>query len=184
MSGQVQRSPLNVSLRELRKQRGWTQAEVAEALGVTDLTVRRWELGQTTPSVYHVKKLCDLFEKSPEELGLLQQRQSVCACGKVLAAPSPYLEAEPGRSILQRQVPEKEKFVGGETESSKPSPILAVHAPDQICLMAFGVFVQSFVFVALLCLSLADGLLLALQAVTPRVRKRLLGGSQLLSQRR
>jgi len=75
MSGQVQRNPLNTSLRELRNQRRWTQAEVAEALGVIDLTVRRWELGQVTPSAYHVKKLCDLFGKSPEELGLLQQRQ-------------------------------------------------------------------------------------------------------------
>ncbi len=184
MSGQAQRSPLNTSLRELRKQRGWTQAELAEALGVTDLTVRRWELGQTTPSVYHVKKLCDLFGKSPEELGLLQQRQSVRACGKELAVSSLHFKTEPRRYLLQRQVPEEENFTGGEIESSKPSPILVVHAPNQICLMAFGVLIQSLVFVALLCLSLADGLLLALQAVTPKVRERLLGGSQLLSQRR
>jgi transcriptional regulator with XRE-family HTH domain len=102
MSGQAQRSPLNTSLRELRKQRGWTQAEVAEALGVTDLTVRRWELGQTIPSAYHMKKLCDLFEKSPEELGLLQQRQPSRACSKVLVISPPHFKVEP-RRYMQRE---------------------------------------------------------------------------------
>ena len=103
MSGQAQRSPLNTSLRELRKQRGWTQAELAEALGVTDLTVRRWELGQTTPSVYHVKKLCDLFGKSPQELGLLQQRQPSRACGKELAVSSPHFKVELRRYICKEK---------------------------------------------------------------------------------
>lgn len=62
----------NFKLRDHRKQRHWTQEDVAEALGVIDLTVRRWEQGQHRPSKYYVKKLCDLFEKTPEDLGFTQ----------------------------------------------------------------------------------------------------------------
>lgn len=60
----------NSRLRDHRHQQNWTQAMVAEELGVTEITVRRWERGQTSPSPYYTKKLCDLFKKTPEELGL------------------------------------------------------------------------------------------------------------------
>jgi transcriptional regulator with XRE-family HTH domain len=180
MSGQTQKTPLNTSLRELRKHHGWTQAEVAEALGVIDLTVRRWEQGQAMPSAYHVKKLCDLFGKSPEELGLLQLRKHLDACGKLPAVSSSRSEAEP-RHILQIEVPEEENFAAGETEPDIPSTALATHAPYQICLMVSDVFVHGLVFVGLFCLSLVEGILLALQAVTSRARKLLLRGSRLLS---
>jgi transcriptional regulator with XRE-family HTH domain len=176
MSGRVQKAPLNTSLRELRKQRGWTQAEVAQALGVIDLTVRRWEQGQATPSAYHVKKLCDLFGKSPEELGLLQQRQPLDACGKLPAVLSSHLEAEPGRYILQRAVPEEQISAGDETGLDKLS---TTHTPYQIYLMVSDVFVQSLVFVGLFFLSLVEGILLVLQAVTSSARKCLLRGSRL-----
>jgi transcriptional regulator with XRE-family HTH domain len=33
-----------------REARGWTQAEMAERIGVTTNTVARWERGEVTPS--------------------------------------------------------------------------------------------------------------------------------------
>jgi transcriptional regulator with XRE-family HTH domain len=72
MPEKLQQAFSNNTLRDRRKQHQWTQANVAESLGVTELTVRRWERGQSRPSSYYIQKLCTLFEASAEELGLLR----------------------------------------------------------------------------------------------------------------
>jgi tetratricopeptide (TPR) repeat protein/DNA-binding XRE family transcriptional regulator len=59
-------------LRQERLQRHWRQADLAEQLGTTELTVRRWEKGSQKPSAYFHLKLCALFGKSAEELGLVE----------------------------------------------------------------------------------------------------------------
>lgn len=64
----------NGRLRQERLQRHWRQADVAEQLGTTELTVRRWEQGRQQPGAYYRLKLCALFGKSAEELGLLEGR--------------------------------------------------------------------------------------------------------------
>lgn len=66
---------INIKLRDARNRRLWTQKKVAEMLGVTDLTVGRWERGEVAPSMYYAKKLCELFEATPEELGLVQREK-------------------------------------------------------------------------------------------------------------
>jgi transcriptional regulator with XRE-family HTH domain len=53
-----------------RKLRGWSQQEVADRIGTTHLNVSRWEHGYTMPGPYYRRKLCSLFRKSEEELGL------------------------------------------------------------------------------------------------------------------
>src|SRR4051812_29846422 len=60
-------SPLKVE----RKRRGWSQAEIAEILGVTVRTVRRWEQELAVPQPPYRKQLSDLFGKTAQELGLL-----------------------------------------------------------------------------------------------------------------
>lgn len=57
-------------LRAERTQRGWSQAKLAEALGVDTRTVRRWERGQAIPFPYYRKQLLALFDMTAEELGL------------------------------------------------------------------------------------------------------------------
>ncbi|HEY4032611.1 MAG TPA: NB-ARC domain-containing protein, partial [Ktedonobacteraceae bacterium] len=57
-------------LREERIQHGWSQAQLAEELGVDTRTVRRWERGQAIPFPYYRQKLATLFGKTAEELGL------------------------------------------------------------------------------------------------------------------
>lgn len=50
-----------IRLVEERKNRGWSQRELADALGTTQHNVSRWEAGQTTPGPYFRAKLCTLF---------------------------------------------------------------------------------------------------------------------------
>ncbi len=57
-------------LAELRKQAGVTQVALAEALGVTDHTIRNWEKSREEPrlSVWQVKMLCRLLQCSLNDL--------------------------------------------------------------------------------------------------------------------
>lgn len=59
---------LGERLYELRKQKGLSQEEVADRLGVTRQTVSKWETGQSTPDFDKVLPLCELYEISTEEL--------------------------------------------------------------------------------------------------------------------
>src|SRR5437660_7003935 len=63
-------------LKAERIRRGWTQITVAEAVGVDTKTVGRWERGTTAPYPYFRERLCFLFEKTPEQLGLLSEDES------------------------------------------------------------------------------------------------------------
>jgi transcriptional regulator with XRE-family HTH domain len=56
--------------------RGWTQEELAEHIGTTSVTVSRWESGVTSPNRYFQKQLSDIYDKSIQELGLLQIEDS------------------------------------------------------------------------------------------------------------
>ena len=53
-----------------RMRRRWTQLEVADQLGTTPGNVSRWERGITSPGPYFCRKLCELFGKCAQELGL------------------------------------------------------------------------------------------------------------------
>ena len=53
---------------ELRKQKGLSQEELAEQLGVSRQAVSRWELGQTLPDIPNLLQLCELFGVSADYL--------------------------------------------------------------------------------------------------------------------
>src|SRR5689334_10846777 len=62
----------NQLLRQARLERGWTQKDVADRIGAPlNLNVNRWERGTSRPSAYYVQKLCEVFGKTPAELGFL-----------------------------------------------------------------------------------------------------------------
>lgn len=63
---------LNRRLRQARELRGWSQAKVAEQVGTDATTVSRWERGLFSPTPYFRERLCALFGKNAEELGLLE----------------------------------------------------------------------------------------------------------------
>ncbi|WP_036536386.1 helix-turn-helix transcriptional regulator [Neosynechococcus sphagnicola] len=54
----------------LRMQAGLTQSELAEALGVSDTTVRNWEKGRTVAqlTIPQIKILCKLVKKPIEDI--------------------------------------------------------------------------------------------------------------------
>ncbi|NET38085.1 MAG: helix-turn-helix transcriptional regulator [Cyanothece sp. SIO1E1] len=59
----------------LREQLGLTQRQVAEAVGVTQQTIRNWEHGKVVPklSVPQMKRLCQVLrlpiEEVPDDFG-------------------------------------------------------------------------------------------------------------------
>ena len=53
--------PMGEHLYSLRKSRGLSQAEVAEALNISRQVVSRWETGETAPSADNRRKLSQLY---------------------------------------------------------------------------------------------------------------------------
>jgi transcriptional regulator with XRE-family HTH domain len=62
-------------LKHERELRGWSQAKVAEEVGTTVNSVSQWERNLFRPSPYFRERLCQLFEKNAEELGLLEESE-------------------------------------------------------------------------------------------------------------
>ena len=52
------------NLRDLRKQKQWTQAELGAMIGVDQRTVSAWEKGVCEPSFLLLAKLCELFDET------------------------------------------------------------------------------------------------------------------------
>ena len=59
---------LNQTIKRLRKEKGFTQEQLAEELGVSLMTVRRWEWGESIPKSNMLLKLANIFGLSPEVL--------------------------------------------------------------------------------------------------------------------
>ena len=61
-------TPTKIELREMRKKRGLTQVELAEACGVPQSTVSRIEAGTTAINLELLDALCDALECKPGNL--------------------------------------------------------------------------------------------------------------------
>ena len=59
---------LNEKLQQLRKQKGLTQEEVAQALFVSRTAVSKWESGRGYPNIYSLKALAKFFSVTIDEL--------------------------------------------------------------------------------------------------------------------
>ncbi len=61
---------MRTPLMRLRVQRFMTQKQLAEALGVTETTIRNWEAGRSVPKLTPVqyKKLLEVLKITVEEL--------------------------------------------------------------------------------------------------------------------
>ena len=53
---------------ECRKQNGFTQAELAEKLGLSDKAISKWENGRGLPDATNMLELCNIFNISVNEL--------------------------------------------------------------------------------------------------------------------
>ena len=70
----AERLPFHQQLRYERKLRGWSQEDVASKVECGPKTVMRWENGESLPHPYFQQRLCELFGKNAEELGLLGEQ--------------------------------------------------------------------------------------------------------------
>ena len=53
---------------ELRKQKGMTQKELAEQIGISDKTISKWECGNSIPDISYLEALCNSLDISVNEL--------------------------------------------------------------------------------------------------------------------
>lgn len=58
----------NNKLYELRKQKGFSQEELANRLNVSRQTISKWEVGESTPDMEKLVAISDLFEVSLDKL--------------------------------------------------------------------------------------------------------------------
>jgi tetratricopeptide (TPR) repeat protein/transcriptional regulator with XRE-family HTH domain len=65
--------PLVSRLKLERERRGWSQSELADRLGTTQVNISRWETGSTSPGPFFRRRLAEVLGKSIEELGLVQE---------------------------------------------------------------------------------------------------------------
>lgn len=59
---------ISENLRRLRNQRGMSQSDVAQSIGVEQPTISNAELAKTIPSGDTLAALCVLFETTPAEI--------------------------------------------------------------------------------------------------------------------
>ena len=64
----MKRQTLGRMISTLRKEKGMTQLELAEKMGVTDKAVSKWERDLSFPDINSIPKLAEIFEISVDEL--------------------------------------------------------------------------------------------------------------------
>lgn len=71
---------LNETIRRLRRAKGLTQEQVAQALGVSGPAVNKWERGRGYPSIDSLKAIAEFFGVTIDEL--LSNRELICIAEK------------------------------------------------------------------------------------------------------
>ena len=64
----MKKQTLGMMISTLRKEKGMTQLELAEQMGVTDKAVSKWERDLSYPDINSIPKLAEIFEVSVDEL--------------------------------------------------------------------------------------------------------------------
>lgn len=59
----------------MRRERGMTQRELAEALGLSNRTISKWECGDGLPELANILPLCELLGVTADELLCGERRQ-------------------------------------------------------------------------------------------------------------
>lgn len=103
----------NQLLVRARQARGWSQADVASKLKTTTQVVNKWERGAHFPGPHYRQALCALYEKTPEELGLIPVQLS-----HESARSSPLLP-EQEKASAHAEVSEPPRLEGSDTSEQQ-----------------------------------------------------------------
>lgn len=107
-------------LRAARHERHWTLAQAAEQVEVDVNTLSRWERGKTRPHGYNVVRLCEVYGKTPAELGLESKPEMADAVEQLMVLSS-------SLSSLHASVPDP---TVGQRERAKFPDELPMLAPS------------------------------------------------------
>lgn len=75
------------TIRQLRQERGWTQYELAQQVGVHPQAVYLWETGRRTPQVPQLRKLGQLFGLCSDDIELVARARRTRAMPATGAGP-------------------------------------------------------------------------------------------------
>ncbi len=76
----MQQRTFGAMIVQFRKEKGMTQLELAQQLGITDKAVSKWERDLSYPDVASIPKIAEIFGVSVDEL--MQTKQPEAAPGK------------------------------------------------------------------------------------------------------
>src|SRR5215472_15068601 len=79
----------------LRLHHGYSQQQLADALGVTKLTVGRWERGEMLPRPFYLARLCQVFACQPHDLGFAPQPATLAAIAASHEGAAPAARYDP-----------------------------------------------------------------------------------------
>ena len=117
-----------MQLKELRQEKGFTQAEVAKAIKTSQRNIGRWENGENEPSASFVARLAKFFDVSADYLLGLEDDFGVLTAapmGESLTASERELIAEFRRlsPYLQGLTLETVRNWSGKTDSATDSDL-------------------------------------------------------------
>lgn len=74
---------ISKTILKLRKERGWSQRELAKKLNVSDKLISKWENSQSTPSIEYIRELCKIFNVDMSEfVDVPKKKRKLSAKGK------------------------------------------------------------------------------------------------------
>ena len=95
-------TPISIRVRELREQRGWTQAHLSQLAGVTEAALSRIENGQTTGIDFQtLEKLAKALDVHPAVLIVKKGKVSEATVSDAVALRPPALGASCRRYALE-----------------------------------------------------------------------------------
>ena len=99
--GRLPQQPLGERIRALRQEKGWTQRELAQRVGIKPSRISKYELGTDQPSLALVKAIADALGTTTDHLAGSGAETDSDALLKSLLIRIDELPAEPRSSIAQ-----------------------------------------------------------------------------------
>ena len=94
---------------DLRKEKHWTQEQLAEQLGVTNRSVSRWENGKTLPDLSVLMELCAVFAVDFNELLKGEKINQTGGEGKKESSDKNYVRFDLLAQVFEQEQKEKAK---------------------------------------------------------------------------